>query len=319
MRSVYESGGLDDPSLCHLCFALGKASEDIGNYQEAFAFYERGNALRKKIISYDYSQDERIFSEIKRTDDAVQSVNGIEFSALKGPVPIFILGMPRSGTTLVEQIISSHSSVYGAGELPYISSFGLSVVRGFEEASGASLSDFRQRYIEKISEHNDGSSYVIDKMPHNFRAIGLILKAIPEAKIIHLSRDPGATCWSNYKHYFRDTGLGYSYNLDDLVRHYGLYTDLMNFWSKQFGDKIYHLNYEELTQNQEDETVKLVNYLGLSWQDGFLEPHKNERVALTASQQQVKKQVYTGSSEAWKKFEPYVGKYFKPLYEMQKV
>jgi hypothetical protein len=156
-------------------------------------------------------------------------------------------------------------------------------------------------------------------MPHNFRAIGLILKAIPEAKIIHLSRDPGATCWSNYKHYFRDTGLGYSYNLDDLVRHYGLYTDLMNFWSKQFGDKIYHLNYEELTQNQEGETVKLVNYLGLSWQDGFLEPHKNERVALTASQQQVKKQVYTGSSEAWKKFEPYVGEYFKPLYEMQKV
>jgi hypothetical protein len=152
-------------------------------------------------------------------------------------------------------------------------------------------------------------------MPHNFRSIGLILKALPEAKIIHLTRDPAAVCWSNYKHYFRDDGLAYSYNLDDLVKHYKLYEDLMDFWRQEYGSQFYDLNYDDLTVNQELETRNLIKYLDLSWEEACIAPHKNKRVALTASQQQVKQEVYRGSSEKWRVFEQYVGEHFAKLYD----
>ena len=150
-------------------------------------------------------------------------------------------------------------------------------------------------------------------MPQNFRFIPLICASLPEAKIIHVHRDAAATCWSNYKHYFATKDLGYSYNLDELVSYYDLYCNLMKFWQSSYGEKIYNLDYEKLTINQENQTRKLIKYLDLNWEDSCLSPQKNKRSVRTASQQQVRQKVYQGSSEAWRKYEPYLNGAFDSL------
>ena len=136
---------------------------------------------------------------------------------------------------------------------------------------------------------------------------------LPDAKIIHVQRNAAATCWSNYKQYFFSDGLRYCYDLQDIVEYYELYEDLMKLWQSQYGDKIYNLNYENLTTDQESQTRKLIKYLGLNWEDSCLSPHKNKRSVGTASQQQVRKKVYQGSSEAWRKYEPYLNGAFDSL------
>jgi hypothetical protein len=141
-------------------------------------------------------------------------------------------------------------------------------------------------------------------MPHNFLFIPLICAALPEAKIVHVQRNAAATCWSNYKQYFRSNGLGYCYDLKDLVAYYHLYIDLMNLWQSKYSDRIYNLNYEKLTTQQEIETRKLIEYIGLNWEEACLSPHKNMRSVRTASQQQVRQQVYQRSSETWRKYQP---------------
>ena len=151
---------------------------------------------------------------------------------------------------------------------------------------------------------------ITDKLPLNFQFIGIILLAFPEAKIIHVRRDPAATCWSNFKHYFSADGLGYSYNLKDTVRYFKLYQDLMNFWDKTLDFKIYDLNYEALTVHQEQETKRLIEYLELDWEEACLAPQKNKRNIRTASQLQIREKVYKGSSDVWRKFSPYLNGVF---------
>jgi hypothetical protein len=143
---------------------------------------------------------------------------------------------------------------------------------------------------------------ITDKMPVNFRLIGFILSAMPEAKIIHIKRDARATCWSNYQNYFSD-GNGFSFDQEDLVKFYALYSEMMDFWDKLFPNKIYDISYEELTKNQKKETQKLLNYCELDWDENCLKFHKNSRGVLTTSKLQVRKEIYQGSSEAWKKYE----------------
>jgi len=227
--------------------------------------------------------------------------------------PIFILGMPRSGTTLVEQIISSHSQVHGAGELRFLSRFGGSLSRGNQTNSSENVLQMRKAYLCELEKVSNGCQFVIDKMPHNFLYVALILKALPEAKVIHVQRDPAATCWSNFKHYFDEKGLGFGYDLKDTVNYFKLYQDLMEFWDQQYSEHIYHLDYEKLTLDQEAETRKLIEHLELDWEDNCLSPQENERIVKTASQQQVRQKVYTGSSQAWRKFEPYLDGAFDSL------
>ena len=144
-------------------------------------------------------------------------------------------------------------------------------------------------------------------MPLNFRYIGLILTVFPNAKIIHSKRDPAAICWGNYRQNFTEKRLiRYCYDLKDIVTYYNLYENLMNFWIKEFGDKIYNLDYEKLTFNQEDETRKLIDYLGIKWEDACLNPEKNKRSVKTASSKQIRQKIYKGSSNKWKKFEPFL-------------
>jgi len=313
MQSLCQSASVSDEQRCHLNFALSKASEDLNEVSQSFNYLIIGNELRKKILSYDIKKDIELFSQLKKSYPSIALQSVVESSDLK---PIFILGMPRSGTTLVEQIVSSHSEVTGAGELSYVSRFGDPIARGAIKPNTKMILDFRQRYIEALKKRSDGKFIVTDKMPQNFLYVGLIFSAFPNAKVIHVNRDPVATCWSNYKNYFSDKDLGYCYDLDDIVTYFGLYTDLMQFWLGHYGDRIYNLNYDNLTINQDDETRKLIEYLELEWENDCLSPQHNKRSVRTVSQQQVRQKVYQGSSQQWRKFEPYLNGAFDQLTEL---
>jgi hypothetical protein len=228
-------------------------------------------------------------------------------------MPIFIVGMPRSGTTLVEQIISSHSKVTGAGELSFATQFGASIAQGLSDSTTDSLINFRERYLIKLQNVSNGNLIVTDKMPQNFLYIGLLAAAFPEAKIVHVKRNPTAVCWGNYKQYFASKSFGYCYGLDEVVAYYALYQNLMGFWEMKLPNRIYNLDYELLTINQDDETKKLIQHLDLDWESKCLSPQNNRRGVATASKLQIRKKVYQGSSEQWKKYEPFLNGAFDYL------
>ena len=228
--------------------------------------------------------------------------------------PIFILGMPRSGTTLVEQIISSHHQVQGAGSYHLWGVFGSSFCLGDQMLNSYNASKIRKLYSTELAKVSHGKLFVTDKMPQNFLYISLILKVLPEAKIVHVKRDPAATCWSNFKNFFSAKGLGYSYDLNHTVRYFKMYKELMVFWEQLYSDRLYHLDYDKLTVQQEPETKALLANLGLKWDTACLSPHTNKRSVKTASQQQVRKKLYKGSSEAWRKYENQLNGLFAPLY-----
>ena len=313
VQELYKSDGLSDEKRCKISFTLAKMYEDVGELDQAFRHLFAGNALRKKLLKYSFKQDVDLFNRLKETQPHF-SINSLEIkeSSIK-PTPIFILGMPRSGTSLVEQIISSHSKVAGAGELKLVQHLGKKLPLSPKSISIEAISEFRQRYLSELSKLSHGKHFVTDKMPHNFLFIPLICAAFPEAKIVHVQRSPAATCWSNYKQYFLEEGLGYCYDLKDVVSYYSLYSDLMEFWQSEYSDRIYNLNYEKLTTDQEGETRELIDILGLDWNKACLSPHKNKRRVRTASIQQVRKKVYQGSSEVWREYEPYLGRAFNNL------
>ena len=297
----------------HLNFALSKACEDLNEFDQSFAYLKTGNEIRKKQVPYNIKHDVELFNKIKKSHPSIANVT-LQSACKKGDLnPIFILGMPRSGTSLVEQIVSSHSKVKGAGELDYVQRFGQYTAAGAIQASVEIIADFRLRYIEALKKRSGASSFVTDKMPQNFRYVGLIFSAFPNAKIIHLERDPAATCWSNYKHYFAAEGLGYTNDLNNVVSYFGLYKDLMQFWQGNYGDRIYNLNYDNLTTNQDEETRKLIQHLGLEWEDACLSPHRNKRIVQTSSSKQVREKIYQNSSQQWRNFEPYLNGVFDKL------
>ena len=310
---LIQHSDLKDDDRCHLYYALAKMNEDLGEFEDALKHYISGGALRTKLLSYDQKQDEVLFAHIKNTAPKLKDLSLRDTTDASSQTPIFILGMPRSGTTLVEQIISSHSKVHGAGELSFLERFGGKLSCGSQDIRSDNLIDVRDSYLGELGKVCDNKQFVTDKMPHNFLRIGLISKALPEAKIVHVKRNPAATCWSNFKHYFSTNDLGYSYDLNGTVSYFKMYKDLMDFWDKQSGHQIYHLDYDRLTIDQEVETRKLIEHLELEWEDACLSPQENKRSVRTASQQQVRKKIYKGSSEAWRKFEPYLDGIFEPL------
>jgi tetratricopeptide (TPR) repeat protein len=338
MESLLSNSNLSQSDRKQLCFALAKAYEDLGNQDELFKFLHEGNRLCKEESDYSLDEAKNLFSFIKGLFSTLPTV--IEQSLSFEPStkrPIFIVGMPRSGTTLVEQIISSHHAVYGAGELATlptvigpivennltqgssiasttIGDMKLNIANTYNLPEEAFLS-IRQQYLDELSrfDFDVPENVITDKLPLNFQYIGFILSAFPEAKIVHLKRDARATCWSNYQCFFINKENGYSYNLDDLTGFYVLYKDLMDFWHELFPDKIYDICYEDLTTNQEEETRRLLQYCELDWDENCLNFHKNKRAVKTASSLQVREKMYQGSSEAWKKHEAYLQPLIKAL------
>ena len=313
MKAQYTNHRPESDDRCNICFALAKASEDLENLEEAFDYLKEGNAIRKKNLSYDIKVDQILFKSIKKADQAAPYIPYCSFQKIAEIIPVFILGMPRSGTTLIEQIVSSHSEVTGAGELNFIDEFGFKIITGEQQVNEANLRRFRDQYLNGISQVSDGSSFVTDKMPHNFRAIGLISRALPEAKIIHVKRDAAATCWSSFKQFFAVQGLGYCYDLSDVVKYFELYDNLMQFWRERYADRIYEVNYDQLTFEQESKTRGIIHHLELDWQEACLSPHENSRSVRTASQNQVREKIYRDSSQQWRKFEPFLNGAFDVL------
>ena len=313
MEELYLDENLSEEQRCHINFGLAKVCEDLGNFEQAFAHYTEGNGLRKKLLNYDINQDVELFKQLKSSYPKIEK-NLLELDTLsKNLMPIFIIGMPRSGTTLVEQIISSHLQVTGAGELNFAKQFGAAIATGITEVNNQSLLDFRHNYLSKLQNVSNGNLIVTDKMPQNFRYIGLLAAAFPEAKIIHVKRNPAAVCWANYKRYFVSKNIGYCYAIDDVISYYKLYENLMGFWINTLNNGIYKLDYELLTVNQESETRQLIDYLDLNWDEKCLSPQNNKRNVATASNVQIRKKVYRGSSEQWKKYQPFLNGAFDSL------
>jgi len=319
MQSLLSNKDLSRSDQKFLCFALAKAYEDVGKHDALFEVLHKGNELRALEIDSsidEYRNNYSIFKKLFRSSSVF--VDKPLYYKKELIRPIFIVGMPRSGTTLVEQILASHQEVYGAGELDTLTKL---INRNLNDLlkhkkQGFVEKDFltiRQEYLESLSRLNTSEGIITDKWPLNFQYIGFILRAFPEAKIIHLNRDPVATCWSIYKHYFSDIGNGWAYNLEDLVEFYGLYSELMNFWHELFPNKIYDINYEELTINQKKETKKLLAFCELEWDENCLNFYTNTRDVKTVSASQVRKKMYQGSSENWKKFEQYIQPLIKGL------
>ena len=306
MLEQYSDKNISEEQRCHINFGLAKACEDLGDFEQAFTHYSEGNVLRKKLLNYDINQDLEMFRKIKSNYPQIVQKSLEPDKLSKNSMPIFIVGMPRSGTTLVEQIISSHSQVTGAGELSFADQFGAAIATGFSEANDESLLNFRGKYLKKLKNVSNGNLIVTDKMPQNFRYLGLLAAAFPGAKIVHVKRTPAAVCWANYKQCFASKDIGYCYAIDDVLSYHKLYENLMEFWAKKLSKRIYNLDYELLTVNQESETRQLIEYLGLDWDEKCLTPQNNMRSVSTASNDQVRKKEYRGSSEQWRKYQPFL-------------
>jgi tetratricopeptide (TPR) repeat protein len=309
MKSFLDEVNLDVDDRIGLNFALAHIFENHENFDEQFRFLNEGNRLQKQELNYNFNIDKNRFASIKKIfkNTSFDLKKVIKNETITKP--IFIIGMPRSGTSLVHQIIASHSEVYGAGELnnlnrilaPFLNQ---SADKEKKEISDDDILSVRNQYIDLINTLNLNEIVILDKMPLNFRYVGFILSAFPEAKIIHMKRDPMATCWSIYKYIFG--GNAYSYNQDDLAKYFCLYENLMSFWHDLFPGKIYDLSYENLTGNQEKETKQLLKYCKLKWEENCLNFHTNQSAVKTTSDLQVRRKIYQGSSEVWKKYEAYL-------------
>ena len=306
MKNIYNDKSVSENELCHINFGLGKIYADADKYEHSFKHYKEGNLLRKKLLNYDLQKDVRLFSQIKSSYSRIEQNSLNIHSKTNKIIPIFILGMPRSGTTLVEQIISSHSNVMGAGEIRLVTMFGFNLINNLCNNNKNLLVEFRNKYLNYLQNVSNGEMFVTDKMPHNFLYIGLISKIFPEAKIIHVQRNPAATCWGNYKQFFDSKNIGYCYDIDDLVNYYKLYKNLMDFWTMSLDKRIYNINYDHLTIKQEDETKKLLDYIGLNWEDSCMSPEKNTKSTATASNFQIRKKIYKSSSQKWMSYKPFL-------------
>ncbi|MFT4712118.1 MAG: tetratricopeptide (TPR) repeat protein [Candidatus Azotimanducaceae bacterium] len=311
MERLFAAVNTSETSKMELGFALAKAHEDLGHFDESFDYLVVGNRLRKQVQQYQIQDDINLFADLKRlfAEQGPSRDNLLKKTA--SSQPLFIVGMLRSGTSLTEQILASHSQVYGAGELDAMTRLASPMLSGLiNQADNNKLSGLptaesarlRSDYIDTLNELGAHEKIITDKAPLNFRWIGFILSAFPNARIVHVNRDPVATCWSIFKHYFPDPCL-FAYDLEDLAKFYRLYIDLMTFWRERYPDNIYELDYERLTENQEAETRKLLAFCQLSWEDQCLDFHQTKRQVRTISSAQVREQMYTGSSNAWKKYE----------------
>jgi len=292
-----------------LWFSLGKAWEDTKRYDDSFAAYARGNSIHRRAIDYNEQAAAKSMEDIiQRFDETLTNKNIV---GSMNETPIFIVGMPRSGTTLVEQILSSHSSVFGAGELHYLCDVlaeqwnlgsGISYIDRLASASGEELAAIGQSYLNKTRRLNATAPRITDKMPGNYFYAGLIHKVFPKAKIIHCVRDPMDTCFSNYSRFFKET-MPFAYNLQELGRYWRRYDALMRHWKKILPQAaILDVRYEDVVEDLEGQARRLLDYCGLPWEDECLAFHQNKRLVKTASVAQVRQPIYQSSVARWQHF-----------------
>ena len=291
----------------HLYYGIHKAYEDIKDYKNAFKFLKEGNELLKKNSNYDFDKDEK---KIQGNINLYKKIKQIKTSGTHRDL-IFIVGMPRSGSSLVEQILASHKKVFGGGELPYIQEITQKIIK--EEKIDASLIDsYRNHYLALITEINDSPSVFTDKELLNFNSIGLILSLFPNAKIINCTRDSIDNCWSIYKNFF-PIKTEFVNNFRDIAKFYKLYLNTMNFWQKEFPKNIYNLEYENLLEDPKKNIEKLLIFCNLEWDENVINHHKNPRIIRTLSFDQANKPISKKVSNTIKNYKDMVGDLIKEL------
>ena len=302
----------DKVLLCHAFFRNFANQKD---YEKAGKYLIRGNNIQYKIKPFDLKKESEVYEKIKKL---FLNKKTLKWKKSKNLKPIFVCGMPRSGTTLCEQILSSHSKIEGGGELTYLAEMsGINQIINPEDIhlekfenvvnNESASQKVRGDYLEAIKSHATNSSeYVCDKMPHNYVLIGLIKYLFPEGKIIYCKRDPVDNCFSLYSHKFTELSHQYSYNQKMLARYYKLHVELMNFWIDIYKESIFILDNEELVNNQEIVSKQLIDFCDLEWEDQCMDFYKTKRQVRTASIEQVRQPMNKKSIGAWKKYESHL-------------
>lgn len=319
MESLFSMKEITDTKKSDLAFSLGKAYEDLGEFDKSMEFVIRAARLKRNSFDYSIEKSSKKFDRIKQVFSADFFS---EYADVGDPdrTPIFVLGMPRSGTSLVEQILASHPAVFGAGELNNITTVYQSLDKSIDDPKsnafpealiGLGPDDFAslgKQYVASIREYSAQAAFIVDKMPHNFLHIGFIRAILPNARIIHCTREPLDNCLSLFKTGFHKGQL-YSYDQCELGQYYKLYLELMDYWKTTLPGFIHDLNYEELVNHQEEQTKRLLQYCELPWDDACMNFHKTRRKIKTASNAQVIRPIYQNSVKLWTRYENYL----KPL------
>jgi tetratricopeptide (TPR) repeat protein len=307
MKAALDSSGLSDSDRLHLEFALGKAMHDAGQPDEAFDHYARGNALRLKLNPYSSERVTRLVDESIAAFTAqafAERVGGCESAD-----PIFIVGMPRAGSTLVEQILSSHSLVEGTSELPDLPAVARQDGRYPASALKLSESERRERgeeYLKRASvQRRTLRPFFIDKLPNNWMYVPFIQLVLPNAKIIDARRHPMACCFSNFRQHFA-RGQNFAYDLADVGRYYADYVRLMAHVDSVLPGRVHRVIYERMVDDTEGEVRALLAYCGLEFEPACLEFHKTERAVRTASSEQVRQPIYRDATEEWLAYEAHL-------------
>lgn len=302
-----------------LHYALGDCYESLRRHDEAFAQFSKGAAIKRSLVSYDPAETDRLTDELIATFDATM-IERLRACATLDETPIFVVGMPRSGTTLTESILNAHPQVIGAGELNDLPNlFGRledgssNLPRAVQAMSDATLTRRAEDYVEALRQHAPDAPYVVDKMPANFQLIGLIHGLLPNAKIIHIARDPLDTCLSCYTRLFERSQL-HSYDQVELGRYFNNYIRIMNHWRDTLPEDAFHsIHYEALVDDIETVARGLIDYCGLDWDEACLDFHTAKRRVRTASLQQVRQPLYSSSKAKWRQYEAHLQPLIKTI------
>jgi predicted Zn-dependent protease len=316
MRAAESAATTSEVDRYHLCFALGKALEDGAQYADSFGYYSRGNALKRASGRYrpeTHELNTRLQIEVCRPELFERHRD----AGARAVDPILIVGLPRSGSTLIEQILASHSAVEGTQELADIPRL-VARLRGRDPESAeprypallaamddAELRALGERYLADTRVYRSGKARFTDKMPNNFRHLGLIHLMLPNAKIIDARREPMACCFGNFKQLFA-RGQEFAYGLNDIARYYRTYLELMRHWNEVLPGRILRVQHEELVDDLDGQVHRLLEFCELDYEPACLEFHKSERSVRTASSEQVRQPIYREGLEQWRHFEPWL-------------
>ncbi|HLW24703.1 MAG TPA: sulfotransferase [Steroidobacteraceae bacterium] len=317
MQRALEAPDTAPADAIPLCFALGKALEDLEHYESSFRCYARGNAMKRGIVSFDVADIERE-TALQRSAVTVDLMSARARSGCLDEAPIFIVGMPRSGSTLIEQILASHPQVEGTLELAHITRMtnrlalrcaetgATGYPQLLESVSPAALRLLGETYLAETRPYRRGKARFIDKMPGNFRHLGLIHLILPNARIIDARRAPLACCTSNYKQLFA-AGHEFTYALSDLARYYRAYVELMEHWGRALPRSILRVDHEHLVEDLEGTVRRLLEFCGLSFEEACIHFHETRRPVHTASSEQVRRPLFRDGLDHWRHFRPWLG------------
>lgn len=323
MEERIHSGEINhDSSEVNFHFALGKAYEDRGDFQTAWRWYESGNAKQRGLVSYDPVETQFTNDALIEVFDA-ELIEQMKGCGCKDPAPIFVLGLPRSGSTLIEQILASHSMVEGTSELPYLSRVssslnrnradGINYPHAVRELAAEHLQALGEDYLHYASMHRtEGKPHFIDKMPNNFPNIGFLHLILPNAKIIDARRHPLDSCFGNLRQLYAK-GQTFSYDQTDIGEYFLQYQRLMDYWQELLPGKILTLQYEKNVTDFENQVCTLLEFCELPWEDACLRYWETDRPVRTASSEQVRQPIYTGSINYWRNYEDKLGELIEVL------